>query len=95
VERFDAARGIDRRDAVERSLWAPNAHDKRKSFDEIRFIAKARGYTDGWRSYKFRDLRHWPNGVPMRGAEPVPPSLKTRNWVRSRQLAYADAHRHG
>jgi hypothetical protein len=33
--------------------------------------------------------RVWPNDPRLRSTPTVPPSIKTLNWIRSRQIAYA------
>nr|WP_245434866.1 DEAD/DEAH box helicase [Methylocystis rosea] len=74
--------------------WAPTASEKREFFGELRFIAAERGYSDGWASHKFREkFGHWPNDAWTRSAGPTAPSLKTRNWIRSRAIAFAKGRR--
>ena len=34
-------------------------------------------------------LLAWPNDPRVRCAEPTPPSLNTRNWLKSRAIAFA------
>ena len=59
---------------------------------ELRWIAQDRGYAPGWASHKYREkFGIWPNDPKIKFADPRPPSLKTRNWVRSRQIAFAKA----
>jgi RNA polymerase subunit RPABC4/transcription elongation factor Spt4 len=66
--------------------------DKAGFYGELRGHAKALGYADGWVAHKFREkFGHWPNDPRVRSAEARPPSLKTRNWIRSRQIAFAKA----
>ena len=61
-------------------------------YGELRWIASARGYAPGWASHKFKErFRIWPNDWQVRLAQPREPSLKTKNWLRSRQIAYAKA----
>ncbi|MBG0797172.1 DEAD/DEAH box helicase [Methylocystis sp. L43] len=70
------------------------ANEKREFLGELRFIAAERGYSDGWSSHKFLEkFGHWPNDAWTRSAGPTAPSLKTRNWIRSRQIAFAKAKR--
>jgi|GEM_PF-5082921 len=72
----------------------PTANEKREFLGELRFVAAARGYSDGWSSHKFLEkFGHWPNDAWTRSAGPIAPSLKTRNWIRSRQIAFAKAKR--
>ena len=57
---------------------------------ELRWIAAVRGYASGWAAHKFRErFGIWPNDSQVRLASPREPSLKTKNWLRSRQIAYA------
>lgn len=70
----------------------PTASEKRDFLGELRFIAAARGHSEGWCSHTFKEkFGHWPNDAWTRSAGPTPPSLKTRQWVRSRQIAFAKA----
>jgi hypothetical protein len=43
----------------------------------------------------FAPLKAQRESERVRFAEATPPSLKTRQWVRSRMIAYAKARRHG
>ena len=57
---------------------------------ELRWIASVRGYAPGWAAHKFRErFGIWPNDWQVRLARPREPSLKTKNWLRSRQIAFA------
>jgi DNA repair protein RadD len=57
---------------------------------ELRWIATVRGYAPGWAAHKFREkFGVWPNDWQVRLAQPREPSLKTKNWLRSRAIAYA------
>ena len=74
---------------------APTSDDKAIFFAELRFIAAERGYSEGWASRKYREkFGAWPNDPRIRVATPTAPLLKTRNWVRSRAIAYAKARAH-
>jgi hypothetical protein len=56
---------------------------------ELRSIAQQQGYASGWAKHKFREkFGVWPN-PRIHSAATAPPSLKTKQWVRSRQIAYA------
>jgi len=47
-----------------------------------------RGYAPGWAKHKFREkFGVWPNGYDL--IAPKQPCLKTKNWIRSRQIAFA------
>jgi DNA repair protein RadD len=57
---------------------------------ELKWLASVRGYAPGWASHKFRErFGVWPNHPRIRSAPPREPGLKTKNWLRSRQIAYA------
>jgi superfamily II DNA or RNA helicase len=56
---------------------------------QLRWIERERGYRPGWTAHKFRErFGHWPASNDV---EPSPPDGATRAWVRSRQIAYAQA----
>ena len=68
----------------------PSIEDKAAFFGELKGHATLRGYNDGWVSHKYRErFGVWPNDPRVRCARPTPPSLKTKNWLVSRQIAYA------
>ena len=63
--------------------------DRRIFFAELRGIARERGYKSGWAAHQFkarfgvfppRDWNYW---------SALEPSLSTRRWVKSRQIAWA------
>jgi DNA repair protein RadD len=61
---------------------------KAQFYAEMRWIASERGYSAGWAAHKFKEkFGVWPNAFNW--VEPEQPSLATRNWVRSRAIAYA------
>jgi hypothetical protein len=63
-------------------------------YGELRWIARDRGYASGWASHKFKEkFGLWPNDPCVRNARSVPPSLKTKNWLVSRQIAFVKARR--
>jgi hypothetical protein len=65
-------------------------------YGELKWIASIRGYASGWASHKFRErFGLWPNDWQVRLAQPREPSLKTKNWLRSRQIAFAKARASG
>ena len=75
-----------------RRSGAPTLEDKAAFFSELRGHATLRGYNDGWASHKYRErFGVWPNDSRVRCAKPTPPSLKTKNWIVSRQIAFAKA----
>jgi DNA repair protein RadD len=60
-------------------------------YSELRAIGQERGYERGWASHQYRTkFGDWPpwkwNEFPT-----LRPSATTRNWVKSRQIAYAKA----
>lgn len=75
----------------ERSNVAPSFADKVKFFAELRGYGAIKGYTAGWAKHKFKEkFHHWPDGLDD-VAFPEPPSLRVKNWIRSRQIAFAKA----
>jgi DNA repair protein RadD len=63
--------------------------ERRRWHAELLFIAEERGYQRGWAAYKFKEkFGNWPD---RRDVEPKTPSAEVRSWVRSRQIAYANA----
>ena len=75
-----------------RRRGAPTIEDKAAFFSELKGHATLRGYNDGWASHKYRErFGVWPNDPRLRCARPAPPSLKTKNWIVSRQIAFAKA----
>jgi DNA repair protein RadD len=75
-----------------RRSGAPTIEDKIAFFSELKGHATLRGYNDGWASHKYRErFGVWPNDPRIKCAAPTPPSLKTRNWIVSRQIARAKA----
>ena len=68
----------------------PTLADMAHFHAEVCWIVRERGYSPGWAAHKFRErFGVWPNDPRIKFAEPAPPSLKTRNWVRSRAIAWA------
>jgi DNA repair protein RadD len=71
---------------------APSIGDKISFYDELLWIARERGHKPGWVGFKFKErFGAWPNDPRVRSATPRPPSLKTKNWIVSRQIAFAKA----
>lgn len=64
---------------------------------ELKGLAQERGYSPGWAANQFREFFGvWPNDPRVRSVNPMKPSQKTRDWVRSRQIAFAkERQRHG
>jgi DNA repair protein RadD len=79
---------------AERSV--PSAFEQAQFFAELKGYAALRNYASGWAAHKFRErIGHWPNHPLVRSVEPQPPSLKTRNWITSRQIAFARSRKNG
>jgi DNA repair protein RadD len=71
--------------------------EKAAFFGELKGYATVRGYSVGWAAHKYREqFGVWPNDPRIRCATASPPSLKTKNWIVSRQIAFAKGRRgHG
>jgi superfamily II DNA or RNA helicase len=70
--------------------------EKAAFFGELRGFAIMKGYADGWACHKYREkFGVWPNDPTIRSAAPTTPSLKTKNWVISRAIAFAKARKTG
>ena len=79
-----------------RSTWTPTVADKAAFYGELLGYARGREYRSGWVAHKFRErFGVWPNDPRVKRAEPSPPSLKTKQWVRSRNIAFAKANANG
>ena len=62
--------------------------DKRSLYGQLKFIARSRGYPDGWIAHKFREVTGvWPNNY--KGTPALEPTPEVLSWVKSRQIAYA------
>jgi DNA repair protein RadD len=72
----------------ELSNGATNQKDNKQSFySELIFIAKERNYNQNWAGHKYREkFGVWPRGLYD---QPVEPSLKTLQWVRHKNIAWA------
>jgi DNA repair protein RadD len=67
--------------------------DRRCFFAELRAIAIEKGRKPGWAAYSFRDrFGYWPPR-DWQHWSPQAPSLETRRWVKSRDIAWAKAQR--
>jgi DNA repair protein RadD len=67
--------------------------ERRRFFSELLGLAEERGYAPGWASHQFKQkFAHWPNGYDRVA---MSPSVSTRNWVKSRQIAFAKRRRTG
>jgi DNA repair protein RadD len=66
----------------------PEVWQKRRFFSELLSLRRPH-HSSRWPDAMFRQkFGHWPNGYDRVAIEP---SIDTRNWVRSRQIAYAKA----
>ena len=72
----------------------PSIGDKISFHGELLWMARERGHKPGWVGFKFKErFGTWPNDPRVRSATPRPPSLKTKNWIVSRQIAFAKGRR--
>jgi superfamily II DNA or RNA helicase len=70
----------------------PDIGEKAAFYSELLWIARERGYASGWVSHKYRErFGVWPNDLRIRCATASPPSIKTKNWIVSRRIAFAKA----
>ena len=77
---------IDGNEANRTVTW----DNKIKFIAELKQYAQDRGYANGWWANKYRERFHvWPNDPRVRNAPPQPCSPETRNWILSRQIAWA------
>jgi DNA repair protein RadD len=97
----EARTEIEHRDGVLVELGASLPHgaeappaEQAAFHGELQWVAIVKGYAPGWASHKFRErFGYWPNHPSIRTAAPREPSLKTKNWLRSRQIAWAKGKR--
>jgi DNA repair protein RadD len=72
-----------------RQVGASTYEERLRFHRQLIFIARERGYKDGWASHKYREkFGAWPSA---RNVTPLDPDPAVRAWVRSRQIAYAKA----
>jgi DNA repair protein RadD len=72
----------------------PTHDEKAQFFAELKGFAAIKGFAPGWAAHKFREkFGSWPNDFAWVAAEA--PSLRVRNWIRSRQIAFARARARG
>jgi hypothetical protein len=61
--------------------------EKQIFYSELLYIAKERNYNEHWASHKYREkFGVWPKGLDHK---PIPPTLKTANWIKSKNIAWA------
>lgn len=76
---------VDRNRKVKAQDWTSD--QKLQFYRQLVWIARERGYREGWAAHKFREkFGHWP---ASRLVTPLTPDAATSAWVRSRQIAYA------
>ena len=73
------------RDEVAQSDWP----DQVEFFRMLKGHCSKNGYKPGWAAYKFKEkLGHWPPHA-WSNHGPMEPSSRVKNWILSRQIAYA------
>ena len=61
--------------------------DNQQFYSEILYYSRTKGYADGWVAHKYKEkFGVWPRGLKL---EPLPPSIATSKWIKSRLIAYA------
>ena len=66
---------------------AKSRDEKQKWYSELIGMQNERGYASGWSAHKYREkFGVWPR---MLNEVATPVSLEVRNWVKSRQIAFA------
>ena len=61
--------------------------DNQQFYSEILYYSRTKGYADGWVALKYKvKFGVWPRGLKL---EPLPPSIATSKWIKSRLIAYA------
>lgn len=61
--------------------------DSRKFHAELLYYARSQGYKDGWAAHKYKErFGVYPKNTP---AQPVPTSITTQKWIKSRMIAWA------
>jgi DNA repair protein RadD len=75
---------------------SPTFADMARFYGEPRFVAWQKGYREGWLFHKFKErFGVWPDDRRLRHAMMREPALKTRNWLKSRAIAYAKGRANG
>ena len=78
---------VDRKDRKAKPISDPN--EQMRWHAMLAYIAAERGYKTGWVAHKFKQkFGHWP---PTRSVIAIEPSAEVLSWVRSRNIAYAEA----
>ena len=74
----------------------PTMAEKAAFLGELRWLGRQHGYSPGWAAHKYREkFGVWPNHPQISCAEPRPPCLETRDWLKSRQIAWVKQRRAG
>jgi len=74
------------------SAWVPTIAEKAAFYGELKGYARSRHYAPGWAGHTYRKrFGVWPNDPRVRFAAPTTPSLRTKQWVLSRQIAFVKA----
>ena len=61
---------------------------------QLRHYAREHGYAEGWFAHKYRERYGcWPNDPRVKHAQIVPCSFNTRQWITSKQIAWAKSKR--
>ena len=61
---------------------------------QLRQYAREHGYAEGWFAHKYRERYGcWPNDPRVKHAQPIPCSINTRQWITSKQIAWAKSKR--
>jgi len=65
--------------------------EKQQLFSMLLYIARSRGYKEGWAKHKYRERTGvWPQGL---SPNPIPPTPEVRSWVMSQQIRWAKSKR--
>jgi superfamily II DNA or RNA helicase len=69
----------------------PKRDDKQMFYSELMYIANVHSYNPNWASHKYKEkFGVWPRGLKE---NPIPPSIGTRKWVKSKMIAWAKGRR--
>jgi len=65
----------------------PRVSDNQTFYSELIHYARLRGYKEGWAAHKYKEkYGAFPRGLK---ADPIPTGFKTRNWIQSKNIAWA------
>ena len=75
---------------IDRKARKPATPDRKQHvYSQLLHVARARGYSPGWVSHKYREMFDvWPRG--MKAVEAAP-TAELMGWLKSRQIAAAKA----